>query len=353
MIIEFNDAWVKIRYRNGLSKRHLATMTSLKSVSQDVPRVTSDTLLENPHAYLKAATAPNTRKAYQSDVQHFMSAGGLLPTSTEGILNYLHKFANQLNARTLQRRLTALKQWHLTQGFSDPTAHPLVHKTVTGIYHVHGKPAVKAPALSLDHLTQLAHYLQASDKLTHRRDNALLQIGFFGAFRRSELVAIQWQQVSFVCEGVEILIPRSKTDQAGNGVTCAIPYGHATLCPVVALKIWHGKSGSPADGFVFSPISKSGTLSRKPLSTNSVNILLKQHATACQLPQASAYSGHSLRRGFATGAAQKGATLGAIMRQGRWRQASTVHGYVEEGQRFEANAAGLLLSTQSTEFKSD
>ena len=88
-------------------------MISLKSVSQDVPRVTSDTLLENPHAYLKAATALNTRKAYQSDIQHFINAGGLLPASTEGILHYLHQFASQLNARTLQRRLTALKQWHL------------------------------------------------------------------------------------------------------------------------------------------------------------------------------------------------------------------------------------------------
>ena len=328
-------------------------MISLKSVSQDVPRVTSDTLLENPHAYLKAATALNTRKAYQSDIQHFINAGGLLPASTEGILHYLHQFASQLNARTLQRRLTALKQWHLTQGFPDPTAHPLVHKTVTGIYHVHGKPAVKVPALSLDHLTQLAQYLQASDKLAHGRDNALLQIGFFGAFRRSELVAIQWGHVSFVSQGVEILIPRSKTDQAGEGVTCAIPYGHAALCPVEALKIWHEKSGSPTNGFVFSPITKSGTLSPQALSTNSVNILLKQHATACQLPQAQAYSGHSLRRGFATGAAQKGATLGAIMRQGRWRQSSTVHGYVEEGQRFEANAAGLLLDSNASQMKPD
>lgn len=64
----------------------------------------------------------------------------------------------------------------------------------------------------------------------------------------------------------------------------------------------------------------------------------------CQWPNATRYSGHSLRRGFATAASQRGATLGAIMRQGRWRHEATVYGYIEEGQRFEANAAGLLLS---------
>jgi integrase len=122
------------------------------------------------------------------------------------------------------------------------------------------------------------------------RDNTLLQIGFFSAFRRNELMAMEWGHVNFVSEGVEILIPRSKTDQAGEGVICPIPYGHAELCPVAALHLWREKSTN-LTGFVFSPITKSGTLSTHALSTNSVNIILKQHARACDLPQALAYSG--------------------------------------------------------------
>jgi integrase len=272
-----------------------------------------------------------------------MAWGGLLPTTPDMLLRYLQTFADSLKPQTLKRRLVALKQWHLCQGFADPTAHPFITQTLTGIHHVHGKPVTKTPALSVEQLTLLVNYLQSRNQLSDWRDNALLQIGFFGAFRRSELTAIAWEQVTFVKEGMEILIPRSKTDQTGEGQVCAIPWGQTTLCPVTALKRWGEKSGIHK-GPIFRAIRKNGQIRTKALSANSVNVILKRHAKSCQLPQANAYSGHSLRRGFATAAAQSGATLGAIMRQGRWRHEGTVHGYIEAGKRFEANAAGLLLS---------
>lgn len=168
-------------------------------------------------------------------------------------------------------------------------------------------------------------------------------MGFFGAFRRSELVAIQWESVKFVPQGVEILLPRSKTDQTGEGTICAIPYGNLTLCPVRALQQWQEISQRSA-GPIFVPISKKGTLASHSLSPTSINNILKNLASACQLPQADYFSSHSLRRGFATTATQKGASMGAIMRQGRWRHEATVHGYIEEGKRFERNAASAILS---------
>jgi integrase len=297
--------------------------------------------------YWQVATSVNTRKAYQSDVRHFRATGGLLPATTESILHYLNQQASIVNPRTLKRRLVAIKHWHTYQNFPDPTAHPLVKKTLRGIARTHGMPANKAPILSVEQLITLSAHLIAASSLAALRDNALLQIGFFGAFRRSELVAIQWEHITFVPEGVKILLPRSKTDAEGTGQICAIPYGQLPLCPVVALKQWQEASRF-TEGFVFRSLRYGRCDSQKSLTPKTVSTILKKHAIECQWPNATDYSGHSLRRGFATAASQRGASLGAIMRQGRWRHEATVHGYIEEGKLFETNAAAIVLDRHST-----
>ena len=193
--------------------------TQMEEVEQ-ASSLASQTLQE----YIHAATSANIRKAYQSDIRHFVLSGGSLPTSAEHIIRYLHQHAISLNPRTLVRRLTAIKNWHLFQGFADPTANPAVRKTLTGIKNTHGKPKDKAVPLTVEALKIMAGYLNSSGRLIDVRNNALLQIGFLGAFRRSELVTICWEHIQFVPEGIEILIPRSKTDQSGEGQVCAIPW---------------------------------------------------------------------------------------------------------------------------------
>src|SRR5262249_40229052 len=148
-----------------------------------------------------------------------------------------------------------LKNWHVYQGFSDPTAHTLIRKTLTGIRHIHGKPKEKAAALTLEHLIKMTEYLSCQSSLTALRNLAMLQIGFFGAFRRSELAAIQWEHIRILEEGMEILVPRSKTDQEGEGQLCAIPYGHETLCPVNAFINWCKAAGIES-GYIFRPITR-------------------------------------------------------------------------------------------------
>lgn len=297
----------------------------------------------SPQQYIIAATSDNTRRAYQSDIRHFIDWGGLLPTSAEIIMNYLQQYATNLNPRTLVRRLTALKNWHTYQGFTDPTAHPLIRKTLTGIKNVHGKPKNKAKALTVEILTTMVAYLKASSRLIDIRNNALLQIGFFGAFRRSELVALSWEHINFVPQGIEILIPRSKTDQEGEGQACAIPFGDAKLCPVTALMAW--RDNSTQTGFVFRR-ANGGNLSSESIRPNQINIMIKSLAKSCQLPDVKLFSSHSMRRGFATEASKKGAPFGAIMRQGRWRHEGTVLGYIEEGKLFDSNAADIILKHQ-------
>ena len=279
----------------------------------------------SPYDYIQAASSDNTRKAYQSDIRHFIEWGGLLPTDANVVLRYLQQNAMHLNPRTLLRRLTAIKHWHLYQGFADPTAHPSVRKTLTGIKHVHGKPKKKARPLTLESLIIMNKYLNASQRLIDYRHCALLQIGFFGAFRRSELVNIQWEDIHFVPEGIEILIARSKTDQAGEGATCAIPYGDKTLCPVKALLAWRDKSQNKT-GAVFRQVTKGQRLKNEAIKPNQVNVIIKSIAKSCDLPYYEQYSSHSLRRGFATQASKQGAPFGSIMRQGRWRHEGTVLG---------------------------
>lgn len=293
--------------------------------------------------YLEAATSQNTRRAYQQDILHFIAWGGLLPTTPDILLNYLHEYAAHLNPRTLKRRLIAIRHWHNYQGFADPTIHPLIKKTLKGISHVHGKPVKKAPPFSIEQLMLLSEYLKSQSSLSSYRNRALILLGFFGAFRRSELVAMRWEHINFVPQGVEVLIPRSKTDQEGEGFVCAIPYGNSIMCPVTALHNWQEQVGMQI-GAVFRRIYKGEKLGDDAITTGSINNIIKLLANACHLPHAEQYSGHSLRRGFATVASQKGATLGAIMRQGRWRHEGTVYGYIEEGQRFDKNAAHFILN---------
>lgn len=310
----------------------LRNKNETQSIENDAP--TSD--------YIHAATSDNTRKSYQADIRHFIAWGGMLPTSSDIVMRYLHEHAKTLNPRTLMRRLTALKNWHQYQGFNDPTAHSAIRKTLTGIKNTHGKPKDKAPALTLESLMQMISFLKQSDRLNDCRNNALLQIGFFGAFRRSELTSITWESIHFVKEGVEILIPRSKTDQAGDGQVCAIPYGDDTLCPVSALIAWRDRSRCNS-GHVFRHI-KGCEVTDKNIKPRQVNMLIKAIAKSCHLADAAEYSSHSMRRGFATEASKNNVSFASIKRQGRWRCDTSVLGYIDEGKRFDQNAAGMMLN---------
>jgi integrase len=302
--------------------------------------------IDSLNTYIQAATSENTRKAYRHDIQHFIAWGGVLPTTADVIIRYLINFSSKLNPRTLIRRLTAIKNWHLYQNFPDPTSHPLVRKTLTGIKNIHGRPKEKALALQIEDLIAMVSFLTANDRLINWRNNAILQVGFFGAFRRSELVAIQHADLHFVSQGVKILIPRSKTDQTGEGQICAIPNGDTLLCPSTALKIWCQKANIE-NGPVFRRITKGGKVLPKAIDANHLSSLIKKIAQSCALPNADRYSGHSLRRGFATAASQQGISLSAIMQQGRWKHAGTAIGYMEDAQHFETNAAGIMMKARS------
>src|SRR3990167_140463 len=176
------------------------------------------------------------------------------------------------------------------------------------------------------------------------RNCALIQLGFFGAFRRSELIAIKWEDITFSKEGIEIIIPRSKTDQSGEGQVCAIPNGNDLVCAVRALKQWQEYLGLN-EGYVFRGVSKSENILSHVIKSNQVNLIIKKIACDCGIDRADDFSAHSLRRGFATEAAKRNAPFQSIMRQGRWKHEGTVLGYIEEGKRFEENAVSVMFDS--------
>ncbi|MEC5161377.1 MULTISPECIES: site-specific integrase [unclassified Janthinobacterium] len=293
-------------------------------------------------ALLAAATSDNTRRAYRSAVRHFQRWGGALPSDEASLIRYLLACAGELNARTIALRLTALSQWHVQQGFADPASTPTVRKTLAGIRRVHGKPKQKAKALPLEDLELIVAQLAGLDTLKAKRDSALLQIAYFGGFRRSEIVSLDVSHLAWEREGLVITLPRSKTDQQGEGIVKAIPFGDGACCPARALRVWLAAAGI-ASGPLFRPLNQWGHLGERALGEGSVNAILEAGATLALLDYVPQLSSHSLRRGMATSAHRAGASFRDIKRQGGWRHDGTVHGYIEEAAQFEENAALSLL----------
>lgn len=178
------------------------------------------------------------------------------------------------------------------------------------------------------------------DGLAERRDRALVLLGFAGALRRSELVALDVTDVSEDDTGLRLVLRRSKTDQEGEGVTRGLPYGsHPATCPVRSWRAWLAASGI-VNGPAFRSVDRHGRMGAKRLSDRAVADMLKRRAVAVGL--AGIFAGHSLRAGFATEGYAQGTPEVAIMRHGRWRSAAVMRGYIEEGTIWNDNAAARL-----------
>ena len=301
------------------------------------------TALDAARRYVHAATSDNTRKAYRSAIRQFEKWGGRLPTERDVLARYLLERAEQVNPRTLDLHLTAISQWHQTQGMVDPVRDPLIRKTMEGIRRVHGRPKQKAKPLRLEHLTLMVTHLRKQPETRKIvRDLAMLLVGFFGAFRRSELVQIQCSDLTWEPEGLIVRIPRSKTDQTSEGIFRVLPFGNEQVCPTTALKYWLNVSGIK-NGPIFRPVNRWDQIINRALNPTSINALLKKLGGACQFDFVPELSSHSLRRGMSTSAAREGVEFELIKKQGGWRSDAVVRGYIEEGQQFSSNATLILM----------
>ena len=168
-----------------------------------------------------------------------------------------------------------------------------------------------------------------------KRDKALLLIGFAGALRRSELVALNIDDIEFVSEGVVLHIRKSKTDQEGRGRKIAIPKAktQSRICPVKALRDWMDILPS-SDESVYRSIVKNRQVQSKRLSDSAVSVIIKSHVKKIGLDPEN-YSGHSLRAGFCTSAAMMGLPEWKIMKQSGHKSHNVMMRYIRDARLFE------------------
>ena len=256
------------------------------------------------------------------------------------IARYIADHARKLSNSTLSRRLVAIGHAHTAQGHANPTDALLVRATLKGIRRTVGTSVTQAAALKYGDLLKMVCKLPG---LRGKRDSALLLFGFASAMRRSELVALNVEDLQFCEQGVIANIRRSKTDQDQRGRLVAVPRiksdgnrRKTRFCPVQHLENWL-KAAGITSGALFRSVNRFDHVTASRLSGQSVSLIVKQRATEAGI-DASRLSGHSLRAGFVTAAAQSGAPTTRIRAQTGHTSDSMLQRYIREAELFSNNA---------------
>ena len=297
--------------------------------------------------YIHAATRDNTRRAYQAAVRHFETEwGGFLPATPSSIARYLADHAETLSINTLRQRLAGLAQWHIDQGFPDPTKAPMVKKVLKGMRELHPAMERQAKPLPVEDLHRVDAWISArlsetnsdAERLRLLRDRALVLLGFWRGFRSDEICRLQMEHVNLQPNlGITIYLPRSKGDRQSLGRTCKVP-ALQRLCPVAACRDWMYACGRDS-GYLFTGINRWGHLSESPLHGNSIIPLLRDLFERAGIRDASTYTSHSLRRGFATWAQASGWDTKSLMEYVGWRDVKSALRYIESSVGFETHDA--------------
>lgn len=296
-------------------------------------------------AFARAATAENTKRVYRTAWAHFAgwcAARGLdpLPAEPATVGLFLADHAAALSVATLELRLAAIRRAHRMAGHRLDGAHPAIRDVFAGIRRRRGTAPRKKDAAVTEIVRDAVRALPPGP--IGVRDKALLLVGFAAALRRSELVALDRQDIAFTAEGLVLTVRRRKTDQDGAGTVIGVPHGRSEVtCPVRALQGWLERVGNDAEAPLFRPVNKAGRVGRGRLSDRTVARVVKRAVGGAGYdPQA--FAGHSLRAGFATSAARARVPEREIMAQTGHRSATMVREYIRAGSIFLDNAAAKV-----------
>jgi site-specific recombinase XerD len=336
--------------------------------------------LSGAAGYAAAARSARTWQAYRADFRRFQRWCATqapcptpLPATPATVAAYLAAHATSHRPNTLARWCSALAVAHDLAGHPSPTRDPGVRTVLAGIRRTRRTRPDRVAAAGPPELRTMLDRLDPAHP-RDARDRALILIGFAGALRRSELVALTLADLVVDTDGLRVFIAASKTDPAGTGHTRGLAYGtHAATCPVRAWQAWlahriaspvedsqqhptppadrtapvaglGADSPSPSppllSGSAFVRVDRWGNLGAAALSPRSVALIVSARATAAGLP--GHWAGHSLRRGFATTAYRRGTSEIALMRHGRWRSTSAMRGYIDEGAVWVDNPTHVL-----------
>ena len=306
-------------------------------------------LQEETSLNLQSSKADNTIRAYKSDFKDFslfcvQNEFNSLPTEPKIVSLYLtYLSTKEAKMSTLKRRLVSIGIIHKLKGHYLDTKHPTIIENVMGIKRRKGSIQKGKKPISINSLKLMIDVIdqQNKDDIKKLRDRTIILIGFSGGFRRNEIVSLDCDDLDFVPEGLKINIRRSKTDQFGEGSIKALPYfDNSQYCPVLSLKNWLNIS-QITSGSLFRRFSKGSKLSENRLTDQTVALLIKEYLKLANIDSKN-YSGHSLRSGFATSAAESGVEERSIMAMTGHKSTEMVRRYIKEANLFKNNALNKI-----------
>jgi site-specific recombinase XerD len=316
----------------------------MNDIITDIKALQEETLIN-----LQSSKASNTVRAYKSDFSDFgvfCAQNGFksLPSEPKVVSLYLtHLSTKDAKMSTLKRRLVSIGVIHKLKGHYLDTKHPAIIENIMGIKRRKGTFQKAKKPILISSLKKIINVIdqQKKEEIKKLRDRSIILIGFSGGFRRNEIVSLDYDDLDFVPEGLKLSIRRSKTDQFGEGFTKALPYFDSSqYCPVVSLKKLLDLS-KIRSGPVFRRFSKGSKLSENRLTDQTVALLIKEYLNLAGIDSKN-FSGHSLRSGFATSAAESGVEERNIMAMTGHKSTEMVRRYIKEANLFKNNALNKI-----------
>jgi len=316
----------------------------MNNLITDLKALHEETLLN-----LQSSKANNTVRAYKSDFNDFglfCAQNGFksLPSEPKIVSLYLtHLSTRDIKMSTLKRRLVSIGVIHKLKGHYLDTKHPIIIENIMGIKRRKGSIQKGKKPLLINSLKMIINVIDEYNKLdiVKLRDRSIILMGFSGGFRRSEIVSLDYDDLDFVSEGLKINLKRSKTDQFGEGSVKGLPsFDNTKYCPVLSLKNWI-KVSNINSGPLFRRFSKSSKLLENRLSDQTIALLIKKYLKLAGIENKN-FSGHSLRSGFATSAAESGAEERSIMAMTGHKSTEMVRRYIKDANLFKNNALNKI-----------
>jgi len=316
----------------------------MNNIITDIKALQEETILN-----LKNSKANNTIRAYKSDFADFslfcvQNGFKSLPSEPKIVSLYLTQLSTKnIKMSTLKRRLVSIGVMHRLKGHYLDTKHPSIIENMMGIKRRKGSIQKGKKPLLINDLKLLINTIDEvkEEEIKKFRDRSIILIGFSGGFRRNEIVSLDYDDLDFVTEGLKINLKRSKTDQFGAGLIKGLPYfDNPQYCPVLSLQKWINISKINA-GPLFRRFSKGSKLTDKRLTDQTVAHLIKKYLKLSGI-ESKNYSGHSLRSGFATSAAESGAEERSIMAMTGHKSTEMVRRYIKEANLFKNNALNKI-----------
>ena len=311
----------------------------MNNIISDIKALKEETLIN-----LQNSKAENTVRAYKSDFKDFSlfcvkKGFKFLPSEPNIVSLYLtHLSSKNIKISTIKRRLVSIGIIHRIKGLYLDTKHPSIIENIMGIKRRKGSIQKAKKPLLINNLKQIINVIdkQNKEKIKKLRDRSIILIGFSGGFRRNEIVSLDFDDLEFVDEGLKINLKKSKTDQYGEGSVKGLPYfNNSQYCPVISIKKWLETSNIQS-GPLFRRFSKGIKLTEKRLTDQTVALLIKEYLELAGIDSKN-YSGHSLRSGFATSAAESGVEERSIMSMTGHKTTQMVRRYIREANLFKNN----------------